>query len=425
MLVGAIFKGEKIRYSSARSQAMIETFEHCVAIVGDPDNPKHFRYIEQYGDEKRAAELNARCKPRISFINGHLSIAFEGGGVIFFQCRTKDAGRGETGDINIFDEAQTLTESQLSDIMPNVAAATSGNPQTIFLGTPPELDRETGEAFFNIRSSAITGAKRTCWHEWSVDEIGDVSDRKRWYACNPSLGKSLIEDEIEKNFNTLSAVIFAIEHLCFWPTAASPYAINKEQWDETALSPEEYDAAGLSPDKVVKKCLGVKFDPDGLQVCVGQAYLMDNNKTHAELLYEGDTITGIQQIEDMIFDKREELAFVALDGRTGAGEMYERLMKRKNQKGRSAFVKQQIHLMRVPDVQTAATMVVNGLAEKTFTHTRNDVLDTSAKGAERRKIGQDGYGFGNNSCAIEAVAAANWAVKTTKRNARTTRKWKK
>ena len=39
MLVGAIFRGEKIKYSAQRSTTMEEIFGLCIEIVGDPDNP--------------------------------------------------------------------------------------------------------------------------------------------------------------------------------------------------------------------------------------------------------------------------------------------------------------------------------------------------------------------------------------------------
>ena len=417
MLVGAIFRGEKIKYSAQRSTTMEEIFGLCIEIVGDPDNPKHARY------GARNKELFDAVGTQISFVNGHLSIRFNSGGIIYFTCRTKDAGRGETTDVNILDEAQTLTESQLADILPAQGAAESGSPQTIFIGTPPQLDRETGEAFYNKRASAIDGAPRHCIHEWSVDEVGDVSDKSRWYATNPSLGKSLKETALEDDFNTLSPVVFAIEHLCFWSTTATPYVLDPDLWDASGLTQEEV-LDTIKPEDIEKRCIGVKFDPDGLQVCVSLGLLLKNGKTHCELLAAENTVSGVQRIEDLIFDKRDEIALVVLDGRTGAGEMYERLLKRKDAKGRTPIPKQQVHLMRTPEVPTAASMVVNGTAEKTFTHTKNDVLDTSAKGAERRKVGQDGYGFGGNSCAIESLAAANWAAKTTTRSSGK-RKWKR
>jgi len=412
MLVGAIFKHEKIRYSAQRVDTMLELFAECVEIVGDPDDPK------QRG---RNRELFEFCRPKVSFVNGHQKITFADGGEIAFVSRSRDAGRGNTADVNIFDEAQTLTDQQLADSLPNNAAAQSGNPQTIFVGTPPSPERsdESGEAFSRVRRSGIDGAPGHCWHEWSVGEIGDVKDETRWYATNPSLGKSLLVSKLRDNLLKMTPLVFAIEHLCYWTEALKVEALDGEAWD-AAVADKPAD------DEIAKRAVGIKFSPAG-QVCASIALLKNDGTVHGELIAELPTstsVSGLSSLIDWLTEHRDEIALITMDGKTGAGELYERLSAHKLPSGKKAFVPKALHLMKTTEVPTAATMVINGLTEGTLTHWEGDeVLNASAHAATKRKVGADGIGFGGDSCPIESYAAAVWAVRTTKRDPARKTRW--
>lgn len=413
MLVGAIFKHEKIRYSAQRVDTMLETFKICVSIVGDPDDPR------QRGMNP---ELFEYCRPKVSFVNGHQKITFEGGGEISFVSRSRDAGRGNTADVNIFDEAQTLTDQQLADSLPNVSAAESGNPQVIFIGTPPEPERDSGEAFSRIRDAALKETPGYCWHEWSVAEVGDVTDESRWHDANPSLGKSLLLGPIRDHLSTMTPLVFAIEHLCYWPQTARPQLLDPAKWDAMEVK------AGPRREDIKKMAAGVKFTPNG-QVCLSAAAMRQDGTVFAELVSDKvvpqNSADGMTQLISWLYERRDRLSMIAIDGKTGAGELEERLKRELTPNKKRAFSSKQIHVMRTFEVPVAASMVMNGLAEQTLTHSKQDVLNASAHAAEKRKIGSDGLGFGGDSCPIESYAAAVWAVHTAKLDpTRKQRMWK-
>src|SRR5207237_1558787 len=80
--------------------------------------------------------------PHISHIrtaNGEQEIGFRNGSVIMFGAREQGFGRGfDEVDVEVFDEAQILTEKALEDIVP--AANQSRHPAgalLFFMGTPP------------------------------------------------------------------------------------------------------------------------------------------------------------------------------------------------------------------------------------------------------------------------------------------------
>lgn len=67
---------------------------------------------------------------------GREQIILKNGARIKFLARTRNGGRGQHGDLLIFDEAQELDENQQASFIPAISA--SSNPQTIYVGTPPD-----------------------------------------------------------------------------------------------------------------------------------------------------------------------------------------------------------------------------------------------------------------------------------------------
>lgn len=388
MLIGAIFYGEKIRFSAHRVDTMLEMFDIFLNIFGDP----RIKY-------KQYPELNAMVK-RISLQNGHYFISLKNGAVINFVARSTGSGRGNTVDVNIYDEAQYMTEAQMASALPSQSAAPSGNPQVIYVGTPPDFVEATGEVFGRVRKNALKGVKGISWHEWSVETIGDVSDKSRWYATNPSLGLSLLESAVENEFNNMSEETFALERLAYWGDRESNKAINFDYWQETTI--EEFK------EDYKKYCLGIKFAPNGTQVSVSIGLLLDDDTTYCELVINETQAMGKTWLVDWIIKRKSKLAFIAIDGKSGANELKESLVKK-------GISKKAIQVMNTNEVITAATMLNSALEEKTIKHIPGKVIDLSAKEATKRKIGSDGYGFGGDSIPLESISFANWAVRTTKR----------
>lgn len=158
----------------------------------------------------------------------------------------------------------------------------------------------------------------------------------------------------------------------------------------------------------------MKFAPNGLQVCASIAALVRgedraHDSVHVELIYDGNTLGGIQELVDMVMGGKDKLAGVAIDGRSGAENLAGTLL-------RAGFPKKGVRVMSSKDAVTAATMAVNMLAEERMTHFPDETLDASAKAAVKRKIGTDGYGFGGDSCAVESACAALMEVVTTRRD---------
>lgn len=395
MLVGAAVIGEAIRYSAHRVDTMLEIFDIFVEMFGDPRVPE---------DDWERPELSRQLHDRVrkwNFNNGHQKIEFKNGGFIRFVSRATGAGRGSTVDVNIYDEAQYLTDEQVASATPNQSAGPRKDPQKIYLGTPPSEPGMTADPFKRVRTAAIEGKPRRCWHEWSVEEPGDINDRSRWYATNPSLGLSLMEDAVADEIDDLGPVKFAIERLAWWPETVTSKPVNAKRWDAAS------DADGPRDEVIEKRAVGAKFTPDGTRLCVAIA-VKTKQGAHVELVEDRFTFDGVQDIAERIAARKCEIAFVAVDGKAGGQDLVDRLVS-------AGMPRRSVHLMQTSEVVAAASKTVLMLDEKRLTHAPDAELDASAKSATKRKIGTDGYGFGGNSCPIEAAAAATWAVMTTKR----------
>lgn len=403
ILYGLLFancgEGEVIAYSAHRVDTTVEMFNKLLDVFGDSRLPEtEWKYPEMH-----ALVLNE------VFNNGHQEIQLKNGAKVLFNARSTGSRRGLTSDVQIYDEAGFLTDDQLSASKSTVSAAPHGNPQTIYAGTPPSEHGLYAEPFGRVRQNAIAGLKGVCWHEWSVADFEPtmLSDRNAWAETNPSLGYNLLWAAVESELADMSPEKFAIERLCWWPETASSHAFNVQKWAAAASD-------GPDDSEISKVAVGVKFAPDGLQVCASVAALVRGesragDSVHVELVHNGNTLDGVGWLRDWLVDCGGQFAEVYIDGRSGADNLGGMLV-------RAGFPKRAVHVMSSGDVVTATTMVVDMLAEGRLTHFADETLDSSARLAVKRKIGTDGYGLGGDSCAVESACAAVMAVITTRRD---------
>lgn len=334
--------------------------------------------------------------------NGQEAIYLKNGGSIEFIARSKSSGRGFTVDDVVCDEAQELTDEQLEVLRPTTAAAPSGNPQIILTGTPTPPG-SPGTVMARTRLRAINGiGKRLCWFEWSVDNIGDVRDQKRWAETNPALGYRLQLSVIESELNDMSEDGFARERLGWW--AGNGY---KKVFDEALWKSLVSDEV---PDKA-KTSFGVKFSPDGAYVAVSGAKTSSDGKSFVELVFYERIEHGISWLANWLSERKNSIACVAIDGMSGANVLVEKLADRK-------FPKKAILQTSTKDVVSAATMFFDAVNEHLISHSDQEQLNESALSVEKRDIGnRGGWGFGGDqSLPIESASLAYWSGKTTKRN---------
>jgi hypothetical protein len=379
---GMLLYNEQVIYTAHLQKTATETFEEMAAFF---DAPKMRKYVK---DIKTAL--------------GREQIILNSGARVKFLARTRNGGRGQHGDLLIFDEAQELDIDAQASFIPAISA--SRNPQVIYVGTPPDPNA-TGTVFRGIRDKALAGeTKATAWFEFSVSEIGDVHDQARWAEANPALGRRIMITTIEGEVEQMPPDTFARERLGWW----SPIVEHKIDY---AIPAETFDACkSTEPKPEGKTAYGVKFSADGTLATLAGAVIPKDGAARISLIEQRPTGHGTRWLADWLNERADKASCVVIDGRNGADVLVDKIAdtwKHKNSVVRPS----------AKDVVAAAGTLCDALAEQTVTwYEPQEQLRESAVTSVKRPIG-GGWGFGgDNSSPIEACALALWGAKNSKRD---------
>ena len=380
---GMLMFNEQVIYTAHLQKTATETFEEMRDFF---ERPKLRRHV-------------AEIKTAI----GREQIVLKSGARIKFLARTRNGGRGQHGDLLIFDEAQELDATQQASFLPAISA--SLNPQTLYLGTPPDENAD-GTVFRGVRSGALEGkTQRTAWFEFSVPEIGDVHDPARWAATNPALGRRIQLSTIEGEAEQMPPDAFARERLGWWSPVAVErldYALDRDAWNRCASDDGKPEG---------KTAYGIKLAADGSAVCLCGAVLpKDGAPARISLIELQPTGRGLGWLADWLNARYDRASCVVIDGRNGVDVLVERI--------RSVWrAKNSVIRPSAKEVIAAVSTLTDAVNEGRLTWYRpQEVLRESAVTSTKRPIG-GGYGFGgDNSLPIEACALALWGAKTSKRD---------
>lgn len=382
--------GEKILYTCQHGDTSDQMFQELAQAFEDESNPELHDLL-----------LAVRRT------NGQQAIKLRNGGLIRFTTRTDSLARGKTYDVLIYDEAQELTEKQQAASLPAISAGAKHNPQTIYLGTPPNPDN-IGTVFLSLHEAVHSGKSKMGWIEWGATEIGDVNDEARWYEFNPSMDILLDHAAVKGEAEQMQPDVFARERLGWWSPVGGKgiYALISKKWRdcEVASAPREG-----------KLAFGVKFSHDSLHAAVSWALADRDGPSYVELYDVMGSSGGTVAISDMLLRNRDEIACVCIDGKSGAEALRRRMLD-------GGFPKTALVMGTPAIVQAASSMLSDEVNAGTLSHIASPALDDSATGSLKRDVGRDGWGFadGPNSMAapIESASLALWAARTTKRDPR-------
>lgn len=376
---GMVMYSEWVIYTAHLQKTATETFMELKGLFEN-------RNMQKYVKEIRSAL-------------GREQIILKSGGRVMFVARTRNGGRGLHGDCLVFDEAQELTNEQQASFLPAISA--SRNPQTIYLGTPPD-ENCTGTVFRKIRERAGENSA-TAWTEYSVNEIGDVADRTRWAACNPALGLRIQESTIASECEQMDPDTFARERLGWWTPINhdQDYAIDKAKWEACASEQEKPEG---------KTAYGIKFTPDGAMVALAGAVCPADGTARISLIEFRPTDRGIQWLADWLNQRYDKAACVVIDGRNGVEYLIEKITDTWKYKG--SVIKPSSK-----DMIAAVSQLIQEINEQSVNwYKYQEILEESATTSVKRPI-SGGWGFGGeNSSPIEAAALALWGCRHAKRD---------
>ena len=197
---------------------------------------------------------------------------------------------------------------------------------------------------------------------------------------------------------------FARERLGWWAPIlehVEDYAITPALWD-SCKSDE------LKPEG--KTAYGVKFSPDGAEVCLCGAVIPTDGKARISLIDRKPTGLGTQWLADWLNARYDKASCVVIDGRNGVDVLIEKISSTWRIKG-------SVIRPRANEVIAAVSTLMDSLNEKTLTwYSNQDELRDSAISVTKRPIG-GGWGFGgDDSAPMEACSLALWGAKNSRRD---------
>lgn len=395
----AAVEGARVLYTAHHGKTTTEMFKACVAIVGHPD----------------LAELLKPGSAGIYRSKGCEGIYFadwEGedgrivpGGCIEFATRTNAGGRGGTYDVIIVDEAQEMTDEHRDALKPATIASESGDPQMIYLGTPPN-EKCPGTVFRDLHDRAHAGEGGTAWWiEWAAEEVGDPFDRERWYRCVPMLGILIEEDVLADAADTTSPDGFAREYLGWWSrTSGEPPLIGRDAWDACAT-------AERAPSKG-RAAYAVKFSPDGRLAAMAVCVKAKKAAPFVQVVAAQSCGGGLGWLRRRVMERMERAELVILDGKGRSDTLRTLLVE-------DGADERKIKIAGTGDMVDAVSMLEEAVASRSVRHAGQPGLSDCAARCPSRKIGQGhGLGPGADGTApepMEACALAMLALKRAKR----------
>lgn len=384
-LFGMVVLGEKFLHTAHEVKTARKAFARLRHFFGEKANDPNANY----------PELNAMVA-EIRHTNGQEAIVLANGGSVEFAARSKGSGRGYTVDVLVLDEAQALTDEQLEALRPTTSAAPLGNPQTIYIGTPPGPN-VSGEVLTRIRAEGLKGADRLAWSEWAAEEGDDPDSPDVWAKANPGLGYRLTRDAIADERGEFSDEGFARERLGMWGVAGSAAVIDAATWKA------RLDESSVAVDRLV---LAVDVDPERTRGSVAIAGLREDGLVHVEIDEIRDGTGWIVQYVTDVWE-RNDVCAVVIDAAGAAGSLVADL--------EAAKVK--VVETGARDVRDACGQFYDAVVERgSLRHIGQPQLAVSLASARKRPLA-DGWAWNrkNTSSDITQVVAATlalWGVNT-------------
>lgn len=357
-------------------------------------------------DTFRSMARRKKIAPFIASVrtaNGEQQIKFTNGSVVMFGAREYGFGRGfDEVDVEVFDEAQILTEKALEDMIPAVNQSRhEAGGLVFFMGTPPR-PVDNGEEFRRRRDKALSGkSKDMVYVEFSADEGADPDDREQWRMANPSYPhRTPDESMLRMRENLTDELSFMREAMGIWDSVGSGGVIPFDAWQSRV------DALSVPADVFA---LGVEAAPDLASAAVSLAGRRVDGDWHVELVdhrkgghwldaYVADVVERNPQVRSVVVD---------VGGPLGA------LLEEHAGGWRFRGSKVRVQPMKVKEIGQACTRMLDGVVAGGVWSTGQPQLDLAVQGAAKRPLGDTGmWTFSRKSSTtdITPIQSATWAL---------------
>lgn len=190
---GLVVNGEWIIHTSHLFTTTKESYNRLLALIeANPDTKDMLTY--QVASPASGYEMR-----------------FRGGGRIKFIARSRTSGRGLTGDLLVFDEAQDLNDDALGALLPTISARAGS--QTWYQGSAPGPESVVWQRI--RKQGRACEDPRMAYFEYSADPEADLDDPAAWAQANPA--PRVTVEAIKAERGSMSDEMFARERLSISP----------------------------------------------------------------------------------------------------------------------------------------------------------------------------------------------------------------
>ncbi|MFD9706200.1 hypothetical protein [Lentzea sp. NPDC059081] len=334
---------------------------------------------------------------------------------IKFIARSKDSGRGLTGDLNIVDEAYDYTLEQQEALGPTMLAV--DNPQFVYTSSPP-LSSETGDVLYALRDRAEAMIERgeedaLGYRDWGMegdlDQLDDVDfdDPDNYRATNPALctGRVTIP-KIKKLRRMLGTRGFARECFGLWPRKREGGgAFDLKKW--AAMLDEESSRRG-------DVAIAVDIEPDRDYAAIGLAGVRVDEFEHWQVL---DFRAGVDWLVERIVEHRDVLRPVAIAMGNGTFKSLETALKAVGitpPKDRKKPHRGDLMVLDYLEMSAATGQALDVVNERRARHVGQEALDDAVRDTKVRRT-TDSVVFSrkdkeSRNSPIVTVAEARYAL---------------
>ena len=378
-----LFPGLRVLWTAHRSRTATNTF----------------RSLQGYANRKSVA----RHIDSVRTANGEQEITFANGSAIMFGAREQGFGRGfDEIDIEVFDEAQILTEKALDDM---VAATNQSRHEhgalLFYMGTPPR-PIDPGEVFAARRDEALAGkSEDAVYIECSADPDADPDDREQWAKANPSFpDRTPLRSMLRLRKNLASDESWLREALGIWDQVRTKGVIPMDAWT---------DRADESSKAVAELTLGLEVGPDLAWASVSLAGKRPDGQWHVELLQNRNGAAWMPAYVDELLRLNPAIRAVVAD----VGGPIKAMVTQRGSRYILDGPELTLTALRVVDLAVACSKLLDGTITGWLHHIDQPQLTAAAQSAGKRMLADSGtWVFSRKSASsdITPIQSATYAL---------------
>lgn len=363
------------------------------------------RTAEETFGKMQAFARRRKIAPHVAKVvlgSGEEAILFHNGSRILFGARERGFGLGfDEVDVEVFDEAQRLTEGALDDMIP----ATNQSRQDtgallLFMGTPPR-PTDAGEVFTRMRTEALSGEDEdTAWIEFGAD--GDFepteapapmteADWRQIGKANPSFPEDTPRESIMRMRKQLTPESMKREGYGIWDEISTSEAFGPGGWA---------DIEDLNAPQPPVGAIGLAVAADRLSASIAGAGMGEHPMIGAvdERPGTGWLVAAAKRLQD------DHDVDVVLDGKGPAADLIPAL--------EAAGVR--ITIASTSDMLDGCALIFDRVTDRSIRQPGHPEIDKAVAGAATRNVGDrwvwDRRRSKTNVAMLEAATLALWKL---------------